>query len=231
MESVTHESINGKGFGSAPETAKYDYLVSIDATQPGHLGFDEYRQNKTSTPGYSESVMTDGLPGLVLAFHPYYAKNYAMKCEGLSKWNGQLAWQVHFQQRKDQPNVLRSYRVGMQGQSYPIALKGRAWIGVESYQIVRMETDLVAPLPQIRLALDHVSVEYASVYFHKGEVEMWLPQHAEVFYEWRGRRVHRRHSYTQYMLFSVDDKQRISAPKVEEATPDSPVPEKPPQTK
>lgn len=230
VESVTHESINGKGFGSAPESAKYDYLVSIDATQANRLAFNEFREKKTSTPGYPESVMTDGLPGMVLVFHPYYAKNYAMKCEGLSKWNGQLAWQVHFQQRKDQPNVLRSYRTGMEGQSYPVALKGRAWIGVESSQIIRMETDLMAPLPQIRLALDHISVEYAPVYFHQGEVEMWLPQHAEVFYEWRGRRVHSRHSFTQYLLFSVDDKQKISAPKLQEAGPDSPESEKPPQS-
>jgi tetratricopeptide (TPR) repeat protein len=212
-ELVKHESINGKGFASAPESAKYDYLVSVDAAQPGRLSFDEYRQNKTATAGFPEATMTDGLPGLVLMFHPYYAKNYAMTCEGLSRWNGQLTWQIRFEQRKDRPDVLRSYRVGVEGQSYPVALKGRAWIGLETNQIMRMETDLVAPLPQIRLALDHIAVEYAPVHFRQGAVDMWLPQSAEVFYEWRGHRVHRVHTFSQYMLFSVDDKQKISAPK------------------
>jgi hypothetical protein len=42
---------------------------------------------------------------------------------------------------------------------------------------------------------------------------MWLPQTAEVFSDWRGRRFHRRHSFSKYMLFSVDEKQTISAPK------------------
>jgi tetratricopeptide (TPR) repeat protein len=212
-ESVKHESINGRGFASPPEAAKYDYLVSVDATQPGHLSFDEYRQNKTATAGYPVSTMTEGLPGLVLMFHPYYAKNYAMTCEGLSRWNGQLTWQIRFEQRKDRPNVLRSYRLGLEGQSYPVALKGRAWIGLETNEIQRIETDLVAPLPQIRLALDHIDVEYAPVHFRQGAVDMWLPQSAEVFYEWRGRRVHRIHTFSHYMLFSVDDKQKISAPK------------------
>jgi tetratricopeptide (TPR) repeat protein len=216
-ELVKHESINGRGFASAPESAKYDYLVSVDAAQPGRLSFDEDRLNKAATAGYPESTMTDGLPGLVLMFHPYYAKNYAMTCEGLSRWNGQLTWQVRFEQRKDRPNVLRSYRVGVEGQSYPVALKGRAWIGVETNQIVRMETDLVAPLPQIRLALDHITVEYAPVHFRQGAVDMWLPQSAEVFYEWRGRRVHRTHTFSHYLLFSVDDQQKISAPKGAEA--------------
>jgi len=221
-ELVKHESINGRGVAAAPESAKYDYLVSVDAAQPGRLSFDEDRQNKTATTGYSESTMTDGLPGLALMFHPYYAKNYAMTCEGLSRWNGRLTWQVRFEQRKDRANVLRSYRVGLEGQSYPVALKGRAWIGVETNQIVRMETDLVAPLPQIRLALDHIAVEYAPVHFRQGAVDMWLPQSAEVFYEWRGRRVHRTHTFSHYMLFSVDDRQQISEPKgVEAPAPDN----------
>ena len=218
-ESVKHESINGRGFASPSETARYDYLVSVDATRPGHLSFDEYRQNETATAGYPKSMMTDGLPGLVLIFHPYYAKNYAMTCEGLSRWNGQLSWQICFEQRKDRPNELRSYRLGMEGQAYPVALKGRAWIGLETNQIERMETDLVAPLPQIRLALDHITVEYAPVHFRQGGVDMWLPQSAELFYEWRGSRVHRVLTFSHYMLFSVDDKQKISAPKGQDAAP------------
>jgi hypothetical protein len=80
-----------------------------------------------------------------------------------------------------------------------------------------METDLFAPLPQIRLALDHIAVEYAPVHFRQGAVDMWLPQSAEVFYEWRGRRVHQVHNFSHYMLFSVDDKQKISAPKGQDA--------------
>ena len=228
LEAVTHESINGKGFASPAETAKFDYLVNIESTRPGFLTFDEYRQQMSASKGYPASVMTDGLPGLVLVFHPYYAKNYAMQCEGLSKWNGQLAWQVHFLQRKDRPNVLRSYRTGMEGQSHPVALKGRAWIGVDSYQVVRMETDLVAPLPEIQLALDHIAVEYTPVRFQQGQVEMWLPQSAEVFYQWRSRRIHRRHTFSNYMLFSVEDKQKISAPKVPDTDKDLPENEKPP---
>lgn len=228
LEAVTHESINGKGFASPAETAKFDYLVNIESTRPGFLTFDEYRRQTSATKGYPASVMTDGLPGLVLVFHPYYAKNYAMQCEGLSKWNGQLAWQVHFLQRKDRPNVLRSYRTGMEGQSHPVALKGRAWIGVDSYQVVRMETDLVAPLPEIQLALDHIAVEYSPVHFQQRQVEMWLPQSAEVFYQWRSRRIHRRHTFSNYMLFSVEDKQKISAPKVPDTGNDLPENEKPP---
>jgi hypothetical protein len=53
------------------------------------------------------------------------------------------------------------------GPTYPAALKGRAWIAADSYQIVRLETDLVAPLPEIRLFADHTAIEYSAVHFHR----------------------------------------------------------------
>jgi hypothetical protein len=50
---------------------------------------------------------------------------------------------------------------------------------------------------------------------------MWLPQSADVYYDWKGRRIHRRHSFSNYLLFAVDDKQKISVPKVDETSTDS----------
>jgi tetratricopeptide (TPR) repeat protein len=212
-EAVTHSSIDKKGLASTAETAKYDYMVSIEALRGGFLNVEEYRQLKSASREFPQEVTTTGLPAMVLAFHPRFAKNYEITCEGLARAHGQLAWQMHFVQRKDRPNELRSYRLGGDGPAYPVAVKGRAWISADAYQILRMETDLVAPLPQIRLTADHIAVEYGPVHFRGGALEMWLPQTAEVFYQWKGRRVHREHRFSNYLLFSVDDKQRISAPK------------------
>jgi hypothetical protein len=216
-EAVAHESINKKGVPSLAETAKFDYMVSIAVFQGGFLNVEEYRQRRSGSAGFPESVMVNGLPAMVLIFHPRFSKNYEMTCEGLARSNGQLAWQVHFRQRKDRPNELRSYKLGPMGPTYPVAVKGRAWIGADSYEILRMETDLVSPLPEIRLVADHIAVEYGPVTFLKGTTKMWLPQSAEVFYDWKGRRVHRQHRFSNYLLFSVEDKQKISAPKGEQS--------------
>jgi hypothetical protein len=108
---------------------------------------------------------------------------------------------------------MREYRLGENGPSYPVALRGRAWIAADSYQIVRLETDLVAPVPEIRLFADHTLVEYGPVRFRDRNVELWLPLNAEVYSDWRGRRMHRRHSFSNYLLFSVDEKQHIAPPK------------------
>jgi len=215
-ESLKHESINKWGLAAPSEMRKFDYVVSVEEIRPGYLGVQEYRSRHGSGEDFPDGVATNGLPALVLIFHPYNAGSFAMTCEGLARWNGALGWQVHFRQRSDRPNRIRSYRIGSDGPSYAVALKGRAWIAADSYQILRLETDLIAPLPEIRLATDRAIIEYGPVHFREGDVDMWLPQSAELYYDWRGRRSHRIHSFSNYLLFSVGDKQRISVPKIED---------------
>jgi tetratricopeptide (TPR) repeat protein len=212
-ESVIDQTINKWGAASSPETRKFSYVVSIQEIRPGMLSVDEYRGSGAKPPEFPDGVITNGLPALVMIFHPFYAGNYDMTCEGLARWNGGLAWQVHFRQRQDKPIANRGFRVGMSGALYPVALRGRAWISADNSQIVRLETDLVSPVPQIRLVAEHAAIEYGAVDFHGENLKLWLPQSAEVYFDWRGRRVHRRHGFDNYLLFSVDEKQRIGKPK------------------
>ena len=212
-ESVTHESINKYGMASSPEKRQFDYLVTIQDIRPGYLGVTEYRNGGGAQTEFPGGIVTNGLPALVLVFHPYYAPNYEMTCEGLARANGALAWQVHFRQKPGKPNEIKSYQFGWSGPSFSVALKGRAWISADSYQIIRMETDIVGPLPQIKLQAEHSDIEYGPVRFQRLNETLWLPQSADVYMAWQGRQMHRRHSFSNYLLFSVDENEKIGAPK------------------
>jgi tetratricopeptide (TPR) repeat protein len=221
-ESLVHESIDKWGVVSLPEKRKFDYVVSIQELQHRYLDVEEFRSGAGSSPvDFPDGVVTRGLPAMVLIFHPINAPDFDMSCEGLARLSTGLAWQVHFRQRPDKPNVIKGYRVGAGGPSYPVGLRGRAWISAGTYQIVRMETDLVTPVPEIHLVSDHTEIEYGPVQFQNGKVNMWLPQSADIYYDWRGKRAHRRHSFNHYLLFSVDEKQKISVPKIPDATADN----------
>ena len=221
-ESVKHESINKQGIAATPEIVKYDYLVSIQEVKKGFFNVEEFRTSGTGSSEFPGGISTNGLPAMVLIFHPYNIGSFDLTCEGLVRWNGGLAWQVHFRQRADRPNTMRKYRLGAQGPSYAVGLKGRSWIAADSYQIVRMETQEISPVAEIHLAADRTAIEYGPVHFRERNLDMWLPQSAEVFVDWRGRRFHRRHSFSKYLLFSVEDKQSISAPKISEETAPKP---------
>lgn len=212
-ESLKQEAIDKWGMSGSTETRKFDYVAAIEEPRHGFLTVEEYRSTGGVPGEFPGGVATNGLPTLALIFHPYYAVDFEMTCEGLTHWNGKPAWQVHFRQGKDKPNVIRSYRLGAEGPSHPVALKGRAWILADSFEIARLETDLVAPMPEIKLFADHTAIEYGPVQFRVHHGQMWLPQTAEVYYDWRGKRIHRRHSFSNYMLFAVDEKQKIAEPK------------------
>jgi tetratricopeptide (TPR) repeat protein len=212
-EYLVHETLNRLGKATETEKRKYDYVVSIAETRPGFLSLQEYESNCSIPADAPGGMTTKGLPALILIFHPYYSGTFSMKCEGLATLEGKRVWQIYFRQREDKPNKIRSYRVGTNTDSYPIALKGRAWIVADSYQILGLQTDLIKAVPDIRLTAEHTSVRYGPVHFSSRGVDMWLPETAEVYSELRGKRVHRRLSFSNYLLFSVDDKQQIAAPK------------------
>lgn len=219
-ESLFHESVNKWGSVSSSENLSFNYLVSIEEISPGSLSVEEVRDAGRGATRFPDHILTNGLPSLVLLFHPYYSGHYTMACEGMTRWNGELAYQVYFRQRTDQPNNMHYYGLRVSGPRYPVALKGRAWISAGNYQIVRMEATLVAPIPQIQLLAEFTIIEYGPVHFRKTGQDLWLPKSVEYYYDWIGKRGHRHHKFDNYLLFSVDDKQRISAPQKTDSVAD-----------
>jgi hypothetical protein len=55
-------------------------------------------------------------------------------------------------------------------------------------------------------------VDYGPVKFNSTNLSLWLPSHADMYFEMQGRRYHHRHTLTDYVLFDVDTKNKITAP-------------------
>jgi hypothetical protein len=96
-----------------------------------------------------------------------------------------------------------------------VNLKGRAWISADKFQIVRVESEMVSPMPKIRLLSEHQIVEYGPVHFQKRDLDLWLPKSADLYFDFRRHRYFRRHSFDHFMLFGVDSEEKRSAPKEE----------------
>ena len=170
---------------------------------------DEYRVQRYDLYTQPDRVVDNGFAVLALVFHPSMRDAFKMTCEGLGEWHGKPAWLVHFQQRDDRPNHMQAYLVGTN--RYPVNLKGRAWIAGDTFQIMRIESDMMNPMPQIALLAEHTATEYAPVPFPKRNMNFWLPQSAEVYMQFRGQRIYRKHSFEKYMLFSVDAEDKVQA--------------------
>jgi tetratricopeptide (TPR) repeat protein len=210
-ETVEHQSVNESGIASKARTFSFAYVVSIRETQHGHLNVEEYRNGKDDESVFPDHFANRGLPSQIFIFHPYYQKDFEMKCEGLARQPGGFAWQIRFEQKRDSASRIQVHYVN--GKRFAVPLKGRAWVSAVNFQVVHLQTDLRESVKAAGLYAQHTEIEYGPVLFQKDKQELWLPIRADLFLQTRGHRLHRRHDFHDYMLFAIEDKQNIGKPK------------------
>jgi len=218
-ESLSHQTLNEFGLAVRSEKTKFNYLVSIQEMKPGVFDVQEYRDGLTTNDIFPEHVATLGTVAMVFVFHPNYVGDFDFRCEGRAHQGNQEAWQIHFSQKADLASRLRSYRLGTQ--YFRVGVKGRAWISTESSQVLRMETDLVSKVPEIRLHAEHQDILYGPVPFQKKHIVLWLPLATETYLDFNGHRIHRRQDLSNYLLFWVDDRETTEKPKATEVPRES----------
>jgi hypothetical protein len=210
-EQVLHYALEPGKHQPPPERKQFEYLVTVSQNRVGTFLLDEDRDGTVDPGIFPGKVATMGLPALDLIFHPVMAGDFDFTCEGLGRAGGRAAWQVHFAQRVDQPVRIRAYRLN--GVTYQVHLQGRAWIDPGSFQVMRMETELQAPIPEIFLAEEQIAIEYAPVRFKTQNIEIWLPNEAELHVVRKNHVYFRRHTFTNFKLFNVETAQNIQAPR------------------
>jgi len=214
-ERITQEELTTLGHPLSTERRKFDYLISIADPGTGLLMVDENRQGGDAESGQLLGhISMFGLADLPLVFHPTMRGDFQMTCEGLGKWQDRATWLVYFRQRPDRPERLRAYTA--QDTYFTVGLKGRAWISADTYQILRLEANLMKPIPQIGLSSEEDVVEYGPVPFHTKNTVLWLPSSADIYFYYRHRPFHRHHTFSNYSLFSVSASQKIGQPVIPE---------------
>ena len=163
-EVLHQEDVNAAGYADRVAELSFNYVASVQEIKNKYgqsLDVQENRNGSTGTEMFPNQMASVGLPSIVLIFHPMLISDFDVKCEGLSRTHGSFAWQVYFKQKAGKESRIRRYRMG--GHVFPIALKGRAWIDANTYQVVRLETDLREAHPELRLNAEHLVMEYGPV--------------------------------------------------------------------
>ncbi len=80
--------------------------------------------------------------------------------------------------------------------------QGLAWIDQSTFQIVRMQTDLLAPLPGIELNELRSLLNYGDVKIPRLNLSLWLPTNVETTWVSGDRTGDETHRYSNYKLFA-----------------------------
>jgi len=199
-ETIRYREMDEFGISLDGATSLFDYAVDFTPRSTS-LAVSEARRPVGGPSFLPEDAKDAGLPALALIFHPFYQGDYDFRCEGLATWNNGPAWVVYFAQRKGRPSRTHSFRSPTA--TYPAALKGRAWISQDSYQVLHLEAALIKGIGLLSLKSYAVSVDYGPVHFSSRDVVEWLPQAAVTYSDFVKRRDVVEHSFTDFLLSSV----------------------------
>ena len=94
---------------------------------------------------------------------PRIRADLSYKCEGLTSIRGEAAWQIRFQENAGAPGFVGVREWRKRGMLYEIPIKGRIWVASASFDLLRVETDLIAPIDKLELSRDHLTVDYGPV--------------------------------------------------------------------
>ena len=215
MEVIHQDRLGRNGKGGKGLDQKYRYLC---LTPSGKWGpqTDEYRADLTgheaSMRGLKENYMlTAGFVASSLVFHPAYQRGSTFRLLGKQKIKGRDAYVVVFAQVPGRSRIYGTFKAGKETrETYS---QGVAWIDVATYQILRLSTDLLTPLPIVKLHAETTDIEFSEVHFDRVPDGFWLPAEVTVTLDWQGQHFRNRHEYSDFVVFNVESLQRIAKPK------------------
>jgi hypothetical protein len=215
MEAIHQEKLrrNGKPSGEQDQTFHYLCLIPNQTWGPG---FSEYRAGVSGEQGQPKGLqdgfmLTSGFTSASLIFHPAYQAQSTFRYLGRQKVNGRDTVVLAFAQQPAKSKMYGTFKSG--DVLMTTFTQGLAWVDAQTYQIIRLRTDLLKPLPEVRLEKQTTEIDYAEVRFKGVDGGFWLPKEVNVTVGWDGKNLRNQHEYSGFQVFNVAATQRIDKPK------------------
>jgi len=214
LEQVRQEKLRHRGTVSESRDQKFHYLC-FTPSEAGVPGFAEYRLN-VADQGWADSprdgfMLTIGFASGSILFHPSYQPGTSFRYLGRQKLEGRDTLVIAFAQIPSKARSFGEFKWADRGS--PVFSQGLAWVDAQTYQVLRMRTDLLAPLPEVRLKKQTTEIEFAEVRFNRLAQGFWLPRDVTVTVDWNGRLLRNMHQYSDFKVFNVDASEKIGKPK------------------
>ena len=181
------------------------YLVSV-TIDPLEMLVEEYRSDFHGRPlEFSELqrsfMLTSGYVLQSLQFHPLGQRGCRFRLLGRQR-KAPGYFLMAFAQRPEVRGL--STQLNLHTNSFTLLAQGVAWIDPDTYRIVRLWTDLLAPRDDIGILKHLTDTEFGEVHFENIDRPFWLPRQVKVTVQWGGELFTNQHSYSDYKIFSVE---------------------------
>ena len=202
-EEITMQQLWHDGKVVASKTRTFRYVI----VREGSGDSSQLHEYRTDAAGKAEDPWglyrgfrpTTGFASTVVALHPSASSDALFRHLGTEMLAGKATEVVAFAQRPGVTRVAGRVELGKES-SIRMLLQGIAWIDPGSHQIVRLRTDLLAPLVEAGLFRYTTEVDFREVRLGAIGRALWLPAEATVTTERNGAIYRNLHRFSDYTL-------------------------------
>jgi hypothetical protein len=203
---------------------EYDYLI-LAHIEGNNTNLDEFRVDRKSGEKFqtddilktdssaradleraSEQLAISGKTpasqGFATSWVHFYSHNQSRatyRYLGEQKMEGRRTLVLAFAQKPDL--ILYPAMFRYQGKLTPMYLQGVAWVDPSDFRILRLRTDLLAPLPEVSLHQLTADIHFELTRIESVPLPVSLPHEVTVTSTIGGSTLHEVHKYSEYRLF------------------------------
>jgi hypothetical protein len=198
-------------------SAEFSYLI-LPGSQDSGRTWVESRRDKDGRDidpkVFSGFITSSGHAGKSTYFHPAHQKNSSFRYLGRDE-SKNSAYVIAFAQKRDSEDYLAQYSDAYGSPPIRFLVEGFVWLDPDTFQILRMRTDLLEAEISSPLRETITDIRYEKVRFDRDGQEFWLPKEINVSWEFLNPEgwlwVYRnQHTYSNYHLFSVSSDYTIN---------------------
>ena len=202
-EYVTQEKLNAKGDIKAKEHSQDDYLILHHGNEWGASA--EYRMDKKGKrlgpiglkKGY---LATSGYALSCIPFSTAVQPQSKFRYLGEEKIDSRETYVLGFAQKPGEATFVTTMMRNA-GTEVDMLTQGILWVDKNSFQIIRMRTDLLAQRNEIRLDQLTTEVTFVGVQFQDAPKPLWLPSDVDVYIGIDKHKFRNVHHYTNYRRY------------------------------
>jgi hypothetical protein len=205
-EDLTQEKLNARGRLNSKEYSEDSYLILYHGSGWGadaEFRMDE-KGNRLGPIGLEKGYMvTSGFALGAISFSSTAQKQSQFRYLGEEKFQSRETYVLAYAQRPGEATFFTTRRAPG-GEDVDMLTQGILWVDKNSFQIIRMRSDLLAPRDE--LAQLTTEVAFSEVQLQDVPQPLWLPSDVDVFIEADKQKFRNLHHYENYRRYRVSVK-------------------------
>ena len=191
-----------------PSSREFKYLLQCRRTASGATTINESRIDSKGRPVNGEETYTAlrgyGFAYQWLFFSAANQREFGFRYLGEQQKEGRKTFVVAFAQDPHKVADPAYFEAG--GRTAPFYFQGVLWVDQATFDIVRLRTDLLSPLPELHLRKLSTELTFRSVPIRDFGAVFWLPSEVEISSDQGAGVAEESHHYSDYHLFHAEAK-------------------------